>query len=799
VRELSAQNRLRALAAESGSAEKSRELDTEFFYSPDGTRLEEEIGPEHLVKIKDTGETREARAYRSLLYNDPAPPTGEPPYLLPTSETTGAMVSGSSVLDQRATAYEYNWSLRKLETTITDPEGLNIKSTTAYNSTGQISEMHQPSNATATGSNSVGITLIVYYKPGSGSECESNTYAGLPCKVQPAAQPETEGQPQLLVKRILAYYQLGEPTEIVESPGGGNENIRRTVLVYDAAGRQVNKRITGGGEEIPRVETAYSSSNGMPTLERFFCTDEEKVQGCSILDSQALTIGYDSLGRAVSYEDADGNKAETSFDLEGRPVTTKDGKGSQTVRYDPASGLPVELEDSAAGKFTATYDADGNLLSRTLPDGLTAETTYNSVDEAMGLTYTKASYCGASCTWLQFALERSISGQIVSETGTLGTDRYGYDKAGRLTTAQETPQGGQCTTRAYTYDADSNRTSLTTREPGIGGACAESGGTTQNHSYDSANRLLGSGLIYDNFGRITRLPREYAGKTLTTSYFANDMVAAQTQGEVTNTFTLDASLRQRSRLQAGGLEGIETFHYDGPSDSPAWTERGQTWTRNITGIGGELAAVQESGKEITLQLTNLHGDVSATAPIDPEVTSLKGTFSFDEFGTPTSGSSGRYGWLGGKQRRTELPSGVVQMGARSYVPELGRFLTPDLVQGGSANPYDYADQDPINNLDLAGTVCKKGNATKKGCRKAQHEGERKVRSVVAHLRQRLRKARQAREEVASSSASGPGMNFQLPWERDAHEMIEWASKTLNDINDATSCNLGAGVAGGATS
>jgi hypothetical protein len=147
-----------------------------------------------------------------------------------------------------------------------------------------------------------------------------------------------------------------------------------------------------------------------------------------------------------------------------------------------------------------------------------------------------------------------------------------------------------------------------------------------------------------------------------TSYFANDMVASQSQGGVTNNFNLDATMRQRSRLQAGGLEGIEIFHYDGASDSPAWTERGLTWSRNIVGMGGELAAVQESGKEITLQLTDLHGNVAATAALNPEATGLKGTSRYDEFGNPISGGTGRFGWLGGKQRRTELASGVIQNG-----------------------------------------------------------------------------------------------------------------------------------------
>jgi RHS repeat-associated protein len=189
------------------------------------------------------------------------------------------------------------------------------------------------------------------------------------------------------------------------------------------------------------------------------------------------------------------------------------------------------------------------------------------------------------------------------------------------------------------------------------------------------------------------------------------MVASQTQNGVTNTFQLDATGRQRQREQAGGVAGIEIFHYDGPGDSTSWTSLGSTWSRNVPGIGGELAAVQESSggtTTTTFRLTDLHGDAIASASSSPTALKLLATARFTEFGEPVSGTAGRFGWLGGKSRRTELQSGVIQMGARSYIPQLGRFLTPDPVRGGSANAYDYANQDPVNLFDLDGQ-CPKNN------------------------------------------------------------------------------------------
>lgn len=718
VRELSAQNRLRALAAGASSVARSHELETKRVFNADGTEMQEEWGPLHEVRL-ESGSIAQARMHRTVQYDEgaPTPAAGTPWPHLPTRETVGASIAGQGVdADQRVTETKYNWTLRKPTDAIVDPLGLNLRTHVEYDAvSGLPTERRLPANPNGGDART---TKILYYTAGahpSDSSCGNRAaWANLPCKVGPAAQPGTAGQPDLVIEKFASYSALGQPTEVLESPGGNASNVRKTILTYDTAGRQKTWRQEGGGTAIPGTETLYSSTTGRPLAQRFTCT-----VACESFDDQALTTTYDTLGRPIAYQDADGNTSTTTYDLLSRPASTNDGKGTQTFGYDPTSGLLVSLTDSAAGTFTASYDADGNLVEQGLPNGLAAQTTYDETGSPVHLRYEKMTNCLVECTWLEFNVEESVHGQWLTHTSTMSSQQYSYDKAGRLILVKDTSQAGSCTTRSYSYDANSNRKSLVTRQPGIGGVCdTSSAGTVQSYSYDAADRLIDTGIAYDDFGRITSLPSVYSGGgTLTSSYYSNDLVRSQTQGGITNTYELDAALRQRQRIRSGTQTGTEIYHYTGASDSPAWIDRGTGWSRNIVGIDGGLAATQDSNGQILLGLINLHGDVVGAASLNAAATKPIAKFEFDEFGNPKSSVESKWGWLGSKQRRTELPSGVIQMGVRSYVPALGRFLSPDPIIGGSANLYDYAAGDPVNGFDLDGMrVRRRGGVAVSGAR-----------------------------------------------------------------------------------
>jgi RHS repeat-associated protein len=118
-------------------------------------------------------------------------------------------------------------------------------------------------------------------------------------------------------------------------------------------------------------------------------------------------------------------------------------------------------------------------------------------------------------------------------------------------------------------------------------------------------------------------------------------------------------------------------------------------------VGGWVAT-QTNGESPILELENLHGDIVGTASTSVTAKALTSTSDTSEYGVPRTATPPKYSWLGASERATTLASGVVAMGARSYVSQIGRFVQTRPVPGGSANAYSYVSGDPVNESDPSG-------------------------------------------------------------------------------------------------
>ncbi len=482
--------------------------------------------------------------------------------------------------------------------------------------------------------------------------------------------------------------------------------------------------------------TTYSAATGLPL---------------SVSDgTRTSTTVYDQNGRVTTQSDGSGVTAQYSYDSFGRVSTTSDGISTSTYTYNGTDALGhVDNRGAVTRKsvssasvsgvgavssavFKAAYDADGSLVGQVYPNGVAVSTAANPAGQVIELSYVAAD--GVTAVG-DFVRAYNSAGQVALDSGISKSALYDYDNAGRLVSSMQGVDGW-CVAHTYVFDNNSNRLSLTSGAS-VSDSCASAptSGTTVSRAFDSADRATFAGAtgsyVYDNFGRTLTLPKEDTSSAISVAtgasipsnadvslmYRVDDKVSSMTTGGITRSYQFDQFGRQSSWVDSNAPTVVHTNHYGDSSDSPTWsTDSTGAWSRNITDVSGNVALVVTgttsgtisapvfSPTSSTLQISDMHGDFVATMATDSGTNTLSSSCAFDEYGATFQSAglstSGQYGWLGAKERSTEL-TGLMLMGVRVYNSATGRFLQVDAILGGNAGPYLYPT-DPILMLDLSG-------------------------------------------------------------------------------------------------
>jgi RHS repeat-associated protein len=635
----------------------------------------------------------------------------KPDYSLQTSQTVyGAPTSnGSTATLTSTTSYGSNPELGLATSATTDSTGLALTATSTYEAQGASgSYLRQTSSSLPGGAT----TTYTYY---GATETRDN-----PCT------PEVE-----------AYRQGGMLKLKTEpDPGGaGAQTGRTTETIYDDTGKVVATRYNGdpwtctsydARERVTQTTVPVYNGQAARTVTNLYVVNGNPLITSSTDNEGTIQVETDLLGRNVRYVDAKGNTTTSEYDSHGHLTKRTSPLGVETFTYDDYDRLVSQKLDGIT-LATSTYDAYSRLTSVQYQTGLTLNLTRESTTTGLG-RLTKRTYTTSTGQILSDEVVRAVTGDVVSGTELGQTKSYSYDTAGRLTAATVAGntftygygmQDSSCSNLAganATAGKDSNRTSQTVN------------GVTTTYCYDQADRFIASSNplyntpVYDTHGNTVSL-----GSGASKTYFTYDssdrnigVTETNTTGSITTTYARDVQgrLKYRHHDTNGSNVSDDYYGYTASGDSPDFiTDLNGTVTEKYFTLAGDVLLTvrpsHTSAGSQTLSLPDIHGDIMATIDADGSVLGTSQTGPFGEVlaasttnTTPWNTLNGAsFQYVGQHEKLSETAYAVapIQMGARVYIPGLGRFLSVDPTPGGNLNAYVYG-VDPVNEFDLDGNA-----------------------------------------------------------------------------------------------
>jgi RHS repeat-associated protein len=542
-----------------------------------------------------------------------------------TYDANNNMTSQTSQLNGQAvtTSYTYNSFAEVL--TMTD--ALGNTTTNTYDAKGNLLSVTSPA---ANGQTPPSVTQFTY-----------NTLGELTQVLDPLSHPTT-----------IAYY----PTGLIQSIADAQNNT--TTYAYDARGNRTSVIDPINGSSHPTTFT-YDLMN--------------RLTGIAYPDTTTASFGYDGRGRRITATDQNNKTTHYAYDDADRLVSVTDAAGDLTqYNYDTENNL-TSITDANNHSTYFAYDSLGRVIQTTFPSTLTETYGY---DQLYNLT-SKTDRKGHTIQYVYDSLYRMSSktypdqtaanyvydlvGKIQQVSDPTGTYGFAYDNMGRLigTTTQYTFVPGHNFQNSYTYDAASNRTSLTAPD-----------GSTNSYQYDALNRLTTLtnsltgqfGFGYDALSRRTQLTRpngvntnynydsvshllsvlhQAGSTTLDGASYGYDFSGNRTNktnylNGVTSNYAYDAIYELQQVTQGGGTTesysydavgnrlsslGVPTYSYNSSNELTSTSSGSYTYDAN----GNTLS--DPSGKSYTWDFEN-----RLVQAVVPGTNGGTTTFRYDPFG-----------------------------------------------------------------------------------------------------------------------------------------------------------------------